>query len=54
MKIWERKAEQRLKGQKLQDNDVVFLLKTVQPQELQGRRAEVVAARGVPGLDRVR
>ena len=48
---WEKRAEERLKDQKLFDGDFVWLRA---PTELSGKRAEVVAARGVPGLDRVR
>ncbi len=50
-KKWEQKAEQRLHSQRLQDEDVVWLRG---PAELSGRRALVVTAKGVPGLDRVR
>lgn len=50
-KKWEQKAEQRLSSQRLQDEDFVWLRG---PAELSGRRAVVVTAKGVPGLDRVR
>jgi G patch domain/KOW motif-containing protein len=48
---WEQRAEERLRDQKLYDADYVWLRA---PAELSGKRAVVVAARGVPGLDRVR
>jgi hypothetical protein len=50
-KAWEAKAEQRVRSQKLQDGDFVWLRA---PADLAGRRALVVQARGVPGLDRIR
>ena len=50
-KKWEQKAEQRVQGQRLQDEDTVWLRG---PADLAGRRAVVVTAKGVPGLDRVR
>jgi G patch domain/KOW motif-containing protein len=48
---WEQRAEQKLRDQKLFDGDYVWLRA---PAELSGKRALVVAAKGVPGLDRVR
>lgn len=51
MKKWEARAEERLAGQRLQDEDMVWLRA---PAELSGRRAVVVTAKGVPDLDRVR
>lgn len=51
MKKWEARAEERLSGQRLQDEDMVWLRA---PAELSGKRAVVVTAKGVPGLDRVR
>lgn len=51
MKKWEARAEERLAGQRLLDGDMVWLRA---PAELSGKRAVVITAKGVPGLDRVR
>jgi hypothetical protein len=48
---WEARAQEKLRDQKLFDGDYVWLRA---PAELSGRRAVVLAAQGVPGLDRVR
>ncbi|KAJ1425311.1 hypothetical protein B484DRAFT_451111 [Ochromonadaceae sp. CCMP2298] len=52
-KEWERRAEKRLGAQKLEDGDVV-LLRKCRELALEGKRAVVVQARGVPGLDQIR
>ena len=48
---WQHRAEQRLQAQQLVEGDVVWLRA---PTDLAGKRALVVAVRGVPGLDKIR
>jgi hypothetical protein len=47
---WAKKAEEKLKKQQLAETDIVWLR---DPQHA-GKRAIVMAVRGVPGLDRIR
>lgn len=47
---WDRKIDDTLKKQGLKDGDLVWLRT---PSEV-GKRAQVIAVRGVPGLDKVR
>ncbi len=47
---WQKKVESRLKNQKLKVGDLVWL----RDLRLLDRRAQVTAASGVPGLDRIR
>jgi hypothetical protein len=47
---WQKKVEEKIKKQSLQVGDLVWLRSAIEA----GKRAQIIATKGVPGLDKVR